>query len=199
MPQRLELSVVDLVYPDVDGRWFSLCAGVLVEQDRILTALHCVDDATDGHYASYRAWLKTGGDYGSSTQRWTRLRYNQKHDLALLAILPNPEMVAARVGELPVSGAPVWLIGSPSGYAFTVSSGVVGRPIRWFCDDLECVEYLQASVPGWFGNSGGPLFDAEGEVVGIANWGGDNMFGGIVPHLLFLAPPTVIADFLARP
>lgn len=169
-----------------------------MEQDRILTALHCVDSDIEGHYGSYRSWLKTGGEYKTLTQRWTRLRYDQKHDLALLAILPNPELVVARVGDMPNSGDQAWLVGSPDDLPFTVSTGVIARPLRWLCDDLECVEYLQASVPAWFGNSGGPLFDAGGEIIGIANLGRSNGAGGIVPHLLFLAPPTVLADFLAK-
>lgn len=92
-------------------------------------------------------------------------------DVALLAIDP-----AAAGGALPVAvlgdsdrlrvGEWVCAIGNPLGYVHSVTVGVVsflGRKL--FDNSLD--DYIQTDAAINFGNSGGPLIDARGHVVGI--------------------------------
>ena len=57
-------------------------------------------------------------------------------------------------------------IGSPFGFENTVTAGVVSAKGRSLPDDSE-VPFIQTDVAVNPGNSGGPLFNARGEVVGI--------------------------------
>ena len=92
-------------------------------------------------------------------------------DVALLAIDPS-----AAGGRLPVAnlgnsdklrvGEWVCAIGNPLGYVHSVTVGVVsfmGRKL--FDNSLD--DYIQTDAAINFGNSGGPLIDARGDVVGI--------------------------------
>lgn len=63
-------------------------------------------------------------------------------------------------------GEPVLAIGSPYGFENTVTAGIVSAKSRSLPDDTY-VPFLQTDVAVNPGNSGGPLFNRNGEVIGI--------------------------------
>ena len=77
-----------------------------------------------------------------------------------LPVLPLGNTRDLRVGEW------VLAIGSPFGFENSVSAGVVSAKGRSLPDD-SFVPFIQTDVAVNPGNSGGPLFNARGEVVGI--------------------------------
>jgi len=90
-----------------------------------------------------------------------------KTDVAVLKIdaknLPVVPLGSAR--DLKV-GEWVLAIGSPFGFENSVTAGVVSAKGRSLPDD-SYVPFIQTDVAVNPGNSGGPLFDSRGEVVGI--------------------------------
>lgn len=90
-----------------------------------------------------------------------------KTDVAVLKIdakgLPTVPLGSAR--DLQV-GQWVLAIGSPFGFENSVSAGVVSAKGRSLPDD-SFVPFIQTDVAVNPGNSGGPLFNSRGEVVGI--------------------------------
>ncbi|HJU48738.1 MAG TPA: trypsin-like peptidase domain-containing protein, partial [Gaiellaceae bacterium] len=69
-----------------------------------------------------------------------------------------------------VVGAPVAAIGSPFGEQSSLSVGVVsatGRTIDSLITRYAVADAIQIDAPINHGNSGGPLFDARGRVIGI--------------------------------
>ncbi len=88
-------------------------------------------------------------------------------DLALLDINVDAPMPALILGDsdLMETGDPVVAIGNPLGvFDYTVSDGLISS-IRVANDQLTL---LQTSAPISQGSSGGPLFNAYGEVIGVA-------------------------------
>jgi serine protease Do len=88
-----------------------------------------------------------------------------KHDLAFIAV-PDcqevPDAILSRNGEVSV-GDLVVAIGHPFGLKFTATQGIVsGR--EYLQPDLPYIQHDAALNPG---NSGGPLINAEGEVIGV--------------------------------
>ena len=72
--------------------------------------------------------------------------------------------------ETVVVGEPVAAIGSPFGEANSLAVGVVSatnRSIRSLTSQYELPDAIQTDAPINKGNSGGPLFDARGRVIGI--------------------------------
>jgi serine protease Do len=90
-----------------------------------------------------------------------------KTDIAVLKIDAKnlPVVKLGSVGDLKV-GEWVLAIGSPFGFENTVTAGVVSAKGRSLPDD-SAVPFIQTDVAVNPGNSGGPLFNARGEVVGI--------------------------------
>jgi serine protease Do len=89
-------------------------------------------------------------------------------DVALLKVESATPLAAAPIGKSRVLRAGEWVcaIGNPLGYVHSVTVGVVsflGRKL--FDQSLD--DYIQTDAAISFGNSGGPLINARGEVVGI--------------------------------
>jgi serine protease Do len=90
-----------------------------------------------------------------------------KTDVAVLKINANnlPVVTLGDSNKLRV-GEWVLAIGAPFGFENTVTAGVVSAKGRSLPDD-SAVPFIQTDVAVNPGNSGGPLFNARGEVVGI--------------------------------
>ncbi len=90
-----------------------------------------------------------------------------KTDLAVVKVSGSSLPKAVRWGNSDRArpGDSVFAVGSPFGLGSTVTSGIVsarGRNIGGSYDD-----YIQVDAPINQGNSGGPLFNAQGEVIGV--------------------------------
>ncbi len=90
-----------------------------------------------------------------------------KTDIAILKIDTSEELPFVKFGNSDVLRAGDWVvaIGNPFGQGFSVSAGIVsarGRELNGRYDD-----YIQTDAAINRGNSGGPLFDVEGNVVGV--------------------------------
>ena len=92
------------------------------------------------------------------------------HDIAILRIknfdTEVTPVVFAPEEDLGI-GEPVFAIGNPLGLERTVTEGVLSQTHRNFGGIL----YLQVDAPVNPGNSGGPLFNARGQVIGVINMG----------------------------
>lgn len=90
-----------------------------------------------------------------------------KTDIAVLKIEARglPTVTTGRIQDLQV-GEWVLAIGAPFGFENSVTAGVVSAKGRSLPDD-SAVPFIQTDVAVNPGNSGGPLFNTRGEVVGI--------------------------------
>ncbi|HEX7140188.1 MAG TPA: trypsin-like peptidase domain-containing protein, partial [Vicinamibacterales bacterium] len=89
-------------------------------------------------------------------------------DIALLKIDAETGLPVAPLGDSGSLRMGEWVcaIGNPLGYEHTVTVGVVsflGRKLF----DMSLDNYIQTDAAINFGNSGGPLINARGEVIGI--------------------------------
>jgi serine protease Do len=92
-------------------------------------------------------------------------------DLALLKMAHCDGTIWAPLGDSDVlrHGDVVTAIGHPKGQLWSLSKGIVSQPRREMKDatDISGWELIQTDAALNPGNSGGPLFDSEGQVVGI--------------------------------
>lgn len=92
--------------------------------------------------------------------------YSKNDDLVILHVkekgvpLPLADMI-------PTPGTTVYTIGSVLGLTGTFSKGIIASSSRM----VEKVTCVQITVPIFSGNSGGPLFNEKGEVVGVCAFG----------------------------
>ena len=133
-------------------------SGFIVSADGlILTNAHVVRDATE-----VSVKLTDRREFIAKV-----LGADAKTDVAVLKIEAKdlPVVALGRTSELKV-GEWVLAIGSPFGFENTVTAGVVSAKGRSLPDD-SAVPFIQTDVAVNPGNSGGPLFNARGQVVGI--------------------------------
>ena len=155
-------SLVQVVTRDgSDGGSVGTGAGVVVNASgAVLTALHVVDGAT-----SVQVQFADG-----TRARATVASRRDADDIAVLSVDRLPQVVVPAVlGGRAQVGQPVVAVGHPFGLTRTVTSGVVSaldRTVR--LDDggtLDGLIQFDAAVNP--GNSGGPLLDESGQVIGI--------------------------------
>ncbi|MFS4493478.1 S1C family serine protease [Maribacter sp. 2308TA10-17] len=142
-----------------------LGSGVLVSSNcHILTAAHVVARSTE-------IMVKTQ----DGQMRSASILFSEPNaDIALLKLdTPDTSLSHAKLGNSQglAVGQNVYAIGSPYGMENSFSSGVVSalRSFDEIYDGTIKVGFIQTDAAINSGNSGGPLFNSQGEVVGIAS------------------------------
>lgn len=136
----------------------SMGSGVLVSPDGwVLTAAHVIG-------ATGTPTVRTRG--GTSAPA-TVVRIDRGHDLALLRTTVGDGACLAPQLSVAPPGTEVFAVGSPlgQGLEFSVSKGVISG-VR----EVEGRRFLQTDASVNAGNSGGPLLDETGKIVGIVSW-----------------------------
>ncbi|WP_293745387.1 Do family serine endopeptidase [uncultured Acinetobacter sp.] len=92
---------------------------------------------------------------------------DERTDVAVLKVngANFPELKIGNVNQLKV-GEPVLAIGSPFGFDYSASAGIVSAKSRNMSGETS-VPFIQTDAALNPGNSGGPLFNQRGEVVGV--------------------------------
>ncbi|KDB08513.1 protease Do [Burkholderia sp. lig30] len=92
---------------------------------------------------------------------------DKQSDVAVLKIDAN-DLPTVKIGDPAQSKVGQWVvaIGSPYGFDNTVTSGIISAKSRALPDE-NYTPFIQTDVPVNPGNSGGPLFNLQGEVIGI--------------------------------
>jgi len=135
-----------------------LGSGFIIAQDGIiLTNAHVVDGADE---VSVR--LRDQREFPAKVMGVDRLSDTAvlKVDGQNLPIIPIGASPSVRVGEWGVA------IGSPFGFDNTVTAGIVSATARSLPEE-GYVPFIQTDVAVNPGNSGGPLINTRGEVIGI--------------------------------
>jgi serine protease Do len=122
---------------------------------------------------------------------------DSKTDLALLRVEPKKPLVAVNFGDSQKMRVGDWVmaIGNPFGLGGTVTVGVISATRRDINSGLYD-EFLQTDAAINRGNSGGPLFNMDGEVVGI-NTAIISPTGGSI-GIGFAVPSTSAAQVIAQ-
>lgn len=91
-----------------------------------------------------------------------------KTDIALLRVRPRKPLAALSFGESDAAKAGDWVlaIGNPFGLGGSVTAGIISARNRQLDAELYD-DFIQTDAAINRGNSGGPLFDMDGRVVGL--------------------------------
>ncbi|HLZ64761.1 MAG TPA: Do family serine endopeptidase [Aliidongia sp.] len=94
---------------------------------------------------------------------------DEKTDLALLRVKPDHPLPSVPWGDSDKAKVGDWVmaIGNPFGLGGSVTSGIISARARAINDNGPYDEFLQTDASINRGNSGGPLFNTAGEVIGI--------------------------------
>ncbi len=127
-----------------------------IEPGVAVTAWHLIEDArrvqarfADGTTVAVTGWIDR----------------DVEKDVALVRVaVEGRPLCRLEVGP-PAVGSRVYAIGAPRGYAFSLSDGLVSQtPL------VDGYQQYQVSCPISPGNSGGPVLNPEGAVMGVVSW-----------------------------
>jgi len=141
-----------------------LGSGVLVREDVILTAAHVVANAEEIMVEFF-----DGESIAAKTFRISRIA-----DVALIQLdKPPADPHVALIGNSDEEriGDEIFVIGAPMGLPYSLSRGVIsGKHTEHnLSNDGKMLEFFQTDAAINTGNSGGPMFNYEGEVIGIVS------------------------------
>lgn len=125
----------------------------------VVTNFHVIEKAND-----ISVVLNNGNRYDANV-----VGTDSRTDLALLKISTNESLNVVKVGnsnKLRI-GEDVIAIGNPLGFGATVTTGIISAKGRYIDGLGTYVDFLQTDAALNRGNSGGPLFNFKGEVVGV--------------------------------
>jgi S1-C subfamily serine protease len=178
MPDNAETVLAATVLIKVGNRFGS---GVVISPDGfILTAAHVVRDGQPTiHFRDLRE------------VRGQTIRVVKNRDVALLKVDHSDLTCLDIARNEPPVGDRVFAVGSPASteLAFSLSTGVVSA-----YRNLQDIRFLQTDASVSRGNSGGPLVDQNGSLLGIVSW---KLVGPEVEGVAFGIPTATALDALA--
>lgn len=143
---------------DKNGIALTVGTGFFISSEGILvTDFHVISTAS-----SAVAIMSDGRKYSITSV----LGYDSKKDIALLSTAAVNVPFASFGKDVNV-GDDIFVFGSPKGYTGTFSRGCVSAVNRVIPELDNGIKYIQITAPVSTGNSGGPVLDNKGNVIGI--------------------------------
>ncbi len=184
--ERYEDGVVQIKTPSGSGSGF-----IISDEGHILTNCHVIENETE---ISVTIFEKAGREFSQIKLDDIKIvALNPFYDLALLKIenkLKKPPVKCYFAGNSHTKkGESVFAIGNPYGLTRSISQGIIADSERY----VGGLIYIQTTAPINAGNSGGPLFNMNGEVIGVIN-----MAYFLADGIGFGIPLNYVYDFLAN-
>ncbi|HUI70811.1 MAG TPA: trypsin-like peptidase domain-containing protein, partial [Spirochaetia bacterium] len=143
----------------------------------ILTNHHVIKSEVDPKDKGYsRLYIRLSESPAGERIPAKVIGYDPTFDLALIKTEVNPSFIFGGYGGEQVSpGDRIYAIGSPAGLEKTITSGIVSAMGRHL---LQMGDVMQVDVPLNPGNSGGPLLNDKGDLIGVG-FAGLEQFQGL--------------------
>jgi hypothetical protein len=156
--RRVKPSVVSVITYNSAGEVALTGSGFFIRPGEVLTNLHVVEGA---HHAEIRTFEGKGKTYQVSGL----LDVDREGDLAVLSVQMPTERarVVETTAAVPEEGEKIFVIGNPLRLEGSVADGIVSA-VR---EVPSLGRIVQITAPISHGNSGSPVFNMKGQVVGI--------------------------------
>jgi Trypsin-like peptidase domain/Tetratricopeptide repeat len=156
--RRVKPAVVSVITYNASGEVALTGSGFFVRPGQVLTNLHVVEGAA-------RAEVRTFEGKGKTYMVAGLAAIDEEGDLALLSVEMPAERasVAPLASGVPEEGERIFVIGNPLRLEGSVSDGIVSA-VR---EVPSLGRIVQITAPISHGNSGSPVFNMRGEVVGV--------------------------------
>ncbi|TVQ36886.1 MAG: PDZ domain-containing protein [Spirochaetaceae bacterium] len=157
----------------------------------LITNYHVIKSEVDPTYRGYsRLYVRLPGAQDRRIPARV-VGYDRIFDIALLKVEIDPSYIFSFTEIRTLEpGASIYAIGSPGGLENSITSGIISATGRRF---LQMGDAMQVDVPVNPGNSGGPVVNSDGDLVGVV-FAGIPQFQGVN----FAIPSYWINHFLPR-
>jgi S1-C subfamily serine protease len=156
--KRVKPAVVSIATFDGGGEALMTGSGFFVGQGKVVTNLHVIRGAA-------RVEIKTLDGKGRTYPVAGLLAVDEEGDLALMSVeMPADRARAIELApELPDEGETIFVIGNPLKLEGSVTNGIVSA-VR---EVPNLGRIIQITAPISHGNSGSPVFNLRGQVLGV--------------------------------
>lgn len=156
--KRVKPAVVAIATYDANGEALMTGSGFFLRPGQVVTNLHVIRGAV-------KAEIKTLDGKGKVFPVNGTLALDEEGDLALLSVDTPTERPRSTelASELPDEGDPIFVIGNPLKLEGSVSDGIVSA-VR---EVPNSYRIIQITAPISHGNSGSPVFNFKGQVLGV--------------------------------
>jgi S1-C subfamily serine protease len=156
--KRVKPAVVAITTYDANGESLMTGSGFFIKPGQVVTNLHVVRGAV-------RVEIKTLDGKGKMFPVNGVLAVDEEGDLALLSVdMPLERSRSSELAsELPEEGEPIFVIGNPLKLEGSVSDGIVSA-VR---EVPNAYRIIQITAPISHGNSGSPVFNLKGQILGV--------------------------------
>ncbi len=175
-------SVVVVTYKDRDGRQAGVGSGFVISADGLIaTNLHVIGDARP---------ISVQTADGKSFDVVSVHATDRVADLAILRI-DHKSLPPLTLGDSDTlkQGEPIVALGNPRGLKHSVVAGVLSGT-----QEIDEKTMLQLAIPIEAGNSGGPVLDAQGRVIGIVT-----LKSLVTNNLGFAVPINALKPLIEKP
>jgi serine protease Do len=144
--------------PDRPRRSSALGSGFVISEDGFIVTNNHVIEGADEILIEFFAGFELPAEVVGT---------DPNTDIALLKVEPEQPLQFVPFGDSDTARVGDWVIamGNPLGQGFSVSAGIVSARNRALSGTYD--DYIQTDAAINRGNSGGPLFNMDGEVIGV--------------------------------
>ncbi len=140
-------------------QWKTGSGFIVSREGFIVTNYHVIQDA-------HEIWVTF---YDQKMVRVRVVGFDYEFDLAVLQpveAVAMPKVLEWGSSSQIRAGDTIFVIGNPLGLEFSISEGIVSHPAREYINPLYAAIQTDASINQ--GNSGGPVLNVKGQVIGVA-------------------------------
>jgi serine protease Do len=156
-PLPLEL----LPYAERTDAYWSLGTAFAIGPDTFATAAHVIDVALSGQFGSPSIRTSDGKVYPIAQV----VKFALREDFAAFTVTGAPAVTPFELNTSPVVDDPIFAVGNALGEGVVIRDGLLTSQTPEQQDGAW--KWLRFSAAASPGNSGGPLLDAQGRVIGI--------------------------------
>jgi serine protease Do len=182
LAKKVKPALVSIEPAGRDGEIAGVGTGFVIAEDGLIaTNMHVIGDARP---------LKISLPDGTKLEVTAIHAWNREKDLAILRVGAQG-LTALELGDSSqlAQGDYVAAMGNPLGLRFSVVEGVVSA-----MQELDGNTLVQVAMPVERGNSGGPLLDKDGRVIGIVS-----MKSALTDNLGFAVPVDELKALMEKP
>ncbi len=136
----------------------ALGSGFVISEDGFIVTNNHVIDKADQIEIEF---------FSGDTLEATLIGTDPKTDIALLKVESDEPLPFVSFGDSDIARVGDWVVavGNPLGQGFSVSAGIISARERALSGSYD--DFIQTDAAINRGNSGGPLFNTEGDVIGV--------------------------------